>query len=104
MIILYLGLLICGVILFALFFVAQWCVAQRMRKQHPRQWQIITVPEQGTITRFQVWIRLQRALQSPVLPALNDAHITNWRRVWQFAPALAWLCWAVAVGLRLFAH
>ncbi|MEO8747860.1 MAG: hypothetical protein ABI379_09445 [Rhodanobacter sp.] len=104
MIILYLGLLVCGAILFALSFVAQWCVARRMRKQHPRQWQIIAVPEDGRATSFQVWIRLQRALQSPVLPALDDAQITNWRRVWRFAPGFGWLFWVVAVGMRLLAH
>ena len=104
MIILYLGLLVCGVVLFSLSFVAQWCIAQRMRRAHPRQWQIIAVPEQGSATRIRVWIRLQRALQSPVLPALGDAHITNWRRVWRFAPGLGWLCWVAAVGMRLLAH
>ena len=105
MIILYLGLLVCGVVLFALSFVAQWCVAQRMRRAHPRQWQIIAAPDEGhTSTALQVWIRLQRALQSPVLPALRDTRITNWRRVWQFAPGLGWLCWVAAVGMRLLAH
>jgi len=104
MIILYLGLLICGVVLFASSFVAQWCVAQRMRKEHPRQWQIIAVPDEGRATPFQVWIHLQRALQSPVLPQLGDAHITNWRRVWRFAPGLGWLCWVLAVGMRLLLH
>ena len=104
MIVLYLGLLIAGLVLFAASFVAQWCVAQRMRRAHPRQWQIIASTEHGPATAFQTWIQLQRALQSPVLPALDDARITNWRRVWRFAPGLGWLCWLAAVGLRLLLH
>lgn len=104
MIELYLGLLLAGVGLFALSFIAQWRVAQRLRSAHPRQWQIIATPEHGRATAFQVWIRLQRALHSPVLPALEDASITRWRRVWRFGPGLGWICWAAAVGMRLFLH
>lgn len=104
MIILYLGLLVAGLILFAASFIAQWCIAQRMRKAHPRQWEIIATPDEGPATGFKTWIRLQRALQSPVLPALEDARITNWRRVWRFAPGVGWLCWLAAVGMRLLLH
>lgn len=100
-VILYLGLLLAGVALFALSLVAQWAVTQRLRKHHPRQWQIIADVEGGTATRLQIWTRLQRALRSPILPALEDSRITAWRRVWRFGPWLGWLCWSAAIGMRL---
>lgn len=99
---LYLGALVLGVVLFCLSFVAQWKVAQRMRSAHPRQWAIIATPEHGQASPIQTWLRLQRALHSPVLPALEDAAITRWRRVWRYAPAVGWLCFTFAVGIRLF--
>ena len=101
MIVLYLGLLLTGVALFAMALVAQWLVARRLRHNHPRQWQIIATPDGGGATRLQIWTRLQRALRSPILPALNDAYLTKWRHVWRFGPWLGWLCWAAAVGMRL---
>ncbi len=104
MIVLYLGLLLAGVLMFALSLVAQWLVARRLRSAHPRQWQIITTPDDGKATRLQIWTRLQRALRSPVLPALHDPHITGWRRVWRFGPWLGWLCWIVATSMRLLLH
>ncbi len=104
MIVLYLGLLLAGVALFASSFVAQWRIARRLRQSHPRQWQIIAEPEGGKATRLQVWTRLQRALRSPILPALNDPGITAWRQVWRFGPWLGWLCWAAAVSMRLLLH
>lgn len=104
MIALYLGLLVLGLALFGLSFVAQWKVAQRLRSAHPRQWDIIATPEHGQASRIQTWMRLQRALHSPVLPALEDASINRWRHAWRYAPAVGWLCWTVAVGMRLFVH
>lgn len=104
MIALYLGLLLAGVVLFASSFVAQWLVARRLQDAYPRQWQIIAATEDGKATRLQTWTRLQRALRSPVLPALNDPRITAWRRVWRFGPWLGWLCWIAATSMRLLWH
>ena len=104
MIALYLGLLLVGVTLFALSFVAQWQVAQRLRYDHPRQWQIISAPDGGHATGLQIWTRLQRALRSPILPQLHDRRITAWRRVWRFGPWLGWLCWVAAISMRLLLH
>jgi hypothetical protein len=104
MIALYLGLLFAGVTLFALSLVAQWLVARRLQQRHPRQWQIIAAPDGGTATRLQIWTRLQRALRSPILPALHDQRITAWRQVWRYGPWLGWLCWIAAISMRLWLH
>jgi hypothetical protein len=101
---LYLGLLFAGVTLFALSLVAQWLIVRWLRRDHPRQWQIIAAPEGGNATHLQVWTRLQRALRSPILPALRDPRITAWRQVWRFGPWLGWLCWAAALSMRLLLH
>lgn len=100
MIYLYLALLLGGVACFALALLAQWRIAAGLRTRHPRQWQIIAVTDTGSATRLQVWTRLQRALRSPILPALEDTRITNWRKVWRYGPWLGWLCWLGAIGMR----
>lgn len=100
MIYLYVGLLLGGVACFALALIAQWRIARRLRRGHPQQWQIIAQPEDGTATRLQTWARLQRALRSPILPALEDRTITTWRRLWRYGPWLGWICWLAAVGMR----
>lgn len=101
---LYLGLLLAGVALFGMALVAQWQVVRRLRRDHPQRWQIIAAPDGGKATGLQVWTRLQRALRSPILPQLQDRHITAWRQVWRFAPWLGWLCWAAAIGMRWWLH
>ena len=50
------------------------------------------------------WIRLQNALRSPVLPALEDAVLNRWRRLWRIFPLLAWACLIAAFALRWIAR
>jgi hypothetical protein len=49
-------------------------------------------------------MRLQLALRSPVLPALEDDAITRWRRAWRYSLWAAWLCWFGALGIQLNAR
>lgn len=101
---LYLSFLLAGVVCFVLHFFAQYRVAAVLRKQHPREWQIITDTEGHPTNPVRTWMRLQLALRSPVLPALEDRAITNWRRVWRFSLWLAWLCWFAALGVQFSAR
>ncbi|HEY9134082.1 MAG TPA: hypothetical protein VIM98_20210 [Dyella sp.] len=97
---LYLGLLLAGVICFLLHFLAQARIASLLRERHRHEWEIIALPDGQRIGALRVWMRLQLALRSPVLPALEDRAITHWRRVWRYAPWLAWLCWFGALALQ----
>ena len=104
MVMLYLSLLLTGVVFFLLHFIAQARIASRLREQHPAQWKIIAETERGNPGPFGIWMRLQLALRSPILPALEDASITRWRRVWRYCPWGAWLCWFAALGLQWMAR
>jgi len=105
MITLYLSLLFAGVVFFLLHFFAQYRIAVLLRTRHAGQWQIIAHPEGGeTLSPLRVWMRLQLALRSPILPALEDTAITRWRRIWRYCPWAAWLCWFFALGMQWMAR
>lgn len=104
MIILYLGLLFGGVGLFLLSYAAQFRLAALLRRNHPAQWRIIAEPEHGKASGWRTWLRMQQALRSPAVPAMGDAALTRWRRVWLYSPWLGWACWLVALGMRLLLH
>ncbi|MGH8158270.1 MAG: hypothetical protein ACREPQ_09130 [Rhodanobacter sp.] len=104
MIALYLALLVAGIGLFVLSYAAQFRLATLLRQHHPQQWKIIAEPEHGHATAFRIWIRMQHALRSPALPALEDASINRWQRVWRYSPWLGWLCWLAALAMRLLWH
>lgn len=101
MIALYLALLFVGVGVFALSFVAQFRIASLMRQRYPQYWTIIAEPEHGKAGAFRTWVRLQHALRSPALPALNDSTINRWQRIWRYSPWIGWICWFAALGVRL---
>lgn len=104
MILLYLGLLVVGVGLFTLSYFAQYRVAAVLRQRYPQQWRIIAEPEVGRPSAIRTWIRLQHALRSPALPAMGDATIDRWQRIWRYSPWLGWLCWIAALAMRLLLH
>jgi hypothetical protein len=104
MIILYLALLVSGVSLFVLSYVAQFRLAALLRQRYPQQWKIIAEPEHGKTTAFRTWIRLQHALRSPAMPALGDTTINGWQQMWRYSPWLGWLCWLFALAMRLLLH
>ncbi|GGY23753.1 hypothetical protein GCM10008098_16610 [Rhodanobacter panaciterrae] len=104
MIILYLGLLIGGVGLLLLSYVAQFRLAALLRKRYPQHWQVIAEPEHGKTSTFRTWIRMQHVLRSPALPALGDVTINRWLQVWRYSPWLGWLCWFAALAMRLLLH
>ncbi|MFC5580870.1 hypothetical protein [Rhodanobacter terrae] len=104
MIVLYLTLLIGGVGLLLLSYLAQFRLIALLRKRYPQHWQIIAEPEHGRTSAFRTWIRLQHVLRSPALPALDDAAINRWRQIWRFSPWLGWSCWLAAVAMRLLLH
>jgi hypothetical protein len=104
MIILYLGLLIGGVCLLTLSYLAQFRLAALLRKRYPQHWQVIAEPEHGKTSAFRIWIRMQHVLRSPALPALGDVTINRWRQVWRYSPWLGWLCWLAALAMRLLLH
>jgi hypothetical protein len=104
MIALYLLLLVAGVVLFLLHFLAQYRVASLLRTRHEAQWKIIAEPDNMPASPLRIWMRLQLALRSPILPALEDAALTRWRRVWRYCPWAAWLCWFAALGLQWMAR
>lgn len=102
-VVVYLGLLLAGVVCFALYYVAQLRIAQQLRQHHARQWKIIAEPEQGRASALRSWMRLQHVLRSsrPRLPELlQDPVISHWFRIWRVAPWLAWLCWFAALLLQ----
>lgn len=104
MIILYLALLLAGIILFVMSYAAQFRLAGLLRRRYPQQWQIIAEPENGRPSGFRTWIRLQHALRSPAMPALEDHAINRWLRVWRYSPWLGWLCWLAALAMRFLPH
>jgi hypothetical protein len=101
MIILYLALLVAGIGLFLLSYVAQFRLATLMRTRYPQHWKIVAEPEQGKPSAVRTWVRMQHVLRSPALPALGDATIDSWQRVWRYSPWLGWICWLAALAMRL---
>ncbi|WP_266169623.1 hypothetical protein [Dyella subtropica] len=104
MVTLYLSLLVAGVVFFLLHFLAQFRIAKLLRTRHPAQWQIIAEPKGELPGPLRIWMRLQLALRSPILPALEDTAITRWRRAWRYCPWAAWLCWFAALSLQWMAR
>jgi hypothetical protein len=104
MIQLYLTLLIAGVACFLLHFAAQYRVASLLRRHHPQQWQIIAADDGKPTNLLRTWMRLQLALRSPILPALDDKAVTRWRRAWRYSLWVAWLCWFAALGIQISAR
>jgi len=104
MIELYLSLLIAGVACFVLHFASQYRIASLLQRNHPHQWQIIAEAEGQPTNVLRIWMRLQLALRSPVLPALEDKAITRWRTAWRYSLWAAWLCWFAALGIQLTAR
>ncbi|TBR39943.1 MULTISPECIES: hypothetical protein [Dyella] len=104
MVTLYLILLFIGVISFVMHFFAQARIASLMRTRHADHWKIIAERDGIKLSPLRIWVNLQAALRSPILPALEDVAITRWRRVWRYCPWLAWLCWFAAIGLQWKAH
>ncbi|WP_243041563.1 hypothetical protein [Dyella sedimenti] len=104
MIELYLTLLLAGVACFLLHFASQYRVAALLRRRHPHEWQIIAESDGRPTNLLRTWMRLQLALRSPVLPALEDGAITRWRQAWRYSLWTAWLCWFAALGLQFNAR
>lgn len=99
---LYLGLLFAGVACFLLHYIALAQLARRLRQQHPDQWKIIAQDDRGiAVGTAMRWMRLQNALRSPVLPALEDSVLNRWRTLWRIFPLLAWVFLIAAFVLRL---
>ena len=101
MIILYLALLVAGIGLFLLSYVAQFRLATLMRTRYPQHWKIVAEPEHGKASALRTWVRMQHVLRSPALPALGDATIDSGQRVWRYSPWLGWVCWLAALAMRL---
>ena len=101
---LYLSLLIAGVACFVLHFTSQYRIAALLQRHHPREWQIIAEVDGRPTNLLRTWVRLQLALRSPVLPALEDNAITRWRQAWRYSLWLAWLCWFAALGIQFNAR
>ena len=97
----YLLLLVAGVSLFALSFVAQYRLATLLRQRYPQHWQIIAAADQARPSAWRRWARMQQVLRSPALPALGDPEIDRWRNLWRLGPWLGWLCWLGALAMRL---
>jgi hypothetical protein len=104
MIILYLALLVAGGSLFVLSYVAQFRIAGLMRRRYPQHWKVVAEPEHGKASAFRTWVRMQHVLRSPALPALEDATIDGWQRVWRYSPWFGWACWLAALAMRLLLH
>lgn len=100
----YLLLLLAGIAFFLLHYVSAWWLSRRLRSVHPRQWRIIAMSETGEpVGAVRRWLRLQNALRSPVLPALEDSALARGRQLWRIFPWLAWACLIAAFVLRLIA-
>ena len=98
---LYLGLLFAGVVCFLLHYVALAQLARRLRTQHPEPWKIIAQDERGVaVGGARRWMRLQNALRSPAIPALEDPVLNRWRMLWRLFPLLAWAFLIAAFVLR----
>lgn len=104
MILLYLALLLGGVTAFVLSYAAQFRLASLMRQRYPQHWKIIAEPESGKPSGFRTWARMQHAMRSPAMAALEDADINLWLRVWRFSPWFGWVCWLAALAMRLLLH
>jgi len=104
MIQLYLSLLLAGVACFLLHFSAQYRIASLLRSRHPNEWKIIAESNGQPTNAVRTWMRLQLALRSPVLPALEDNAVTRWRQAWRYSLWAAWLCWFGALGLQYAAR
>jgi hypothetical protein len=104
MIQLYLSLLLAGVACFLLHFGAQFCIASLLRRRHPNEWKIIAEADGQPVNAVRTWMRLQLALRSPVLPALEDNGITRWRLAWRYSLWAAWLCWFGALAVQYTAR
>jgi hypothetical protein len=100
MILLYLALLVAGVVLFVLSYVAQFRLATLLRQRYPQHWKIIAEPESGKPSRFRTWVRMQHAMRSPAMAVLDDSTINNWLRTWRYSPWIGWLCWLAALAMR----
>lgn len=101
MIVFYLALLIVGVGLFTLSFVAQFRLTTLLRKRYPQHWQVIVESDRGKPSAWRHWLRMQNVLRSPALPALRDSSINRWRNLWRYGPWLGWLCWVGALTIRV---
>ncbi len=101
MIALYLALLIAGVGLFALSFVAQFLLTARLRQRYPQHWQVIVEGDRDKPSAWRRWVRMQHVLRSPALPALRDRSIDRWRNLWRYGPWLGWSCWLGALAIRM---
>lgn len=101
MIIAYLALLAVGVSLFVLSCVAQFRLAALLRIRYPQHWQVIVEADRGKPSAWRSWVRMQHVLRSPALPALGDPAINRWRNLWRCGPWLGWLCWMIALAMRL---
>lgn len=95
----YLALLTVGIALFVLHHVALLRVTRRLREAHPAHWAIVA-PAGARIGKARLWLRMQHVLRSPALPAIGDARIDRWQRIWRFSPWLAWACWLLALLLQ----
>jgi hypothetical protein len=104
MIILYLGLLACGVGLFVLSYVAPFRVAALLRQRYPQHWQVITDAAGGRLSGFRTWASMQQVLRSPALPALGDVAINRWQAIRRYSQWLGWACWLGALAMRLWLH
>lgn len=97
----YLGLLLLGLVLFVLSYLAPFRVAALLRQRYPQHWQVVTESIKGRPGALQVWVRMQYVLRSPALPALADRAIDRWRGLWRYSQWLGWLCWLAALAMRL---
>lgn len=104
MIALYFGLLIVGVGLFVVSYIAQFRITRLLRQRYPQHWQVIIESDRGKVSAWHNWIRMQHVLRSPALPALGDTTIDHWQRAWRYTPWLGWLCWLAALAMRLLLH
>ncbi len=101
MIALYLALLASGVGLFVLSYVAPFRVAALLRRRYPEHWQVVTAADNGKVSGFRTWARMQHVLRSPAMPALGDADVNRWCLIWRYSQWLGWLCWLAALAIRL---
>lgn len=100
----YLSLLLAGVVCFLLHFGSQYLIASLLRRRHPNEWKIIAEADGKPTNAIRTWMRLQLALRSPVLPALEDKAVTRWRLTWRYSLWAAWLCWFGALAVQYTAR
>lgn len=97
---LYIGLLLVGISCFLLHYIALLQLARRLQRQHPQQWQIIAEADGVKTGLLRLWVRMLQVARSPALPAMEDAVIDRWLRLWRLSPWLAWACWFGALALQ----